>query len=239
MFYYLADDSESDVSFIQRKAHHYLSLESWGKPGEYWSRGGEQWKMANSGDDVSIKIVQSPLKKELKRQISDASQISTASEVSRLIWNLSNLPSKADHKHSAWGLVDHNGGLLTIADCGISLLVPPMAIPEGRTEAIFIALMKEDGDYPSLTERQSLLSPVVVCGPNGIKFNRPVMLTLPHCAAFPDDNSWNLSGKQMFIFNSIESGVNLRNFQSGWDILSKPYGSEILSSRKNSVSIAL
>ena len=115
-----------------------------------------------------------------------------------MIWNLSNLPSKADYKHAAWGLVDHNGGLLTIADCGVSLLVPPMAIPEGRTEAIFIALMKEDGDYPSLSERQSLLSPVVVCGPNGIKFSRPVMLTMPQCAAFQEDNAWNMSGETTF-----------------------------------------
>ena len=134
-------------------------------------------------------------RRKLDRQVSDASLLSTASAMSRMFWNISNLPSKADHRNSAWGLLDHTGGLLTIAESGINLLVPPFAIPKGRTEAVFIALMKEDGEYPLLSERQSLLSPVVVCGPNGLKFDKPVMLTMPQCATFLEDNAWDIHGR--------------------------------------------
>lgn len=42
---------------------------------------------------------------------------------------------------------------------------------------------------------ETLLSPLVMCGPNGLKFNVPVELRLPHTAAPDKDNSWGVALK--------------------------------------------
>ena len=118
---------------------------------------------------------------------------SSASDISRVMWNISNLPDDVDPKMVACGLVDHKGGKLTIGDTGVSLTVPPLAIPEGRTEGIFIAIMNPGKEHPKVTSEEPLLSPVVKCGPNGLNFDRHVILSLPHCAVL-GDGSWNLKG---------------------------------------------
>ena len=130
-----------------------------------------------------------------KRTISSVSNKSTASEISRMIWNISDIPENADPNMVAWGLVDHNGGKLTIGNTGVSLTVPPDAIPEGRTEGIYIAIMDQEKEHPRITAKGSLLSPVVKCGPSGLKFQRPVILSMPHCALL-EEGAWNLKGKE-------------------------------------------
>ena len=121
------------------------------------------------------------------------SKNSSASDISRVMWNISNLPDDADPKMVACGLVDHNGGKLAVGDTGVSLTIPPQAIPEGRTEGIFIAIMNQEKENPKVTSKEPLLSPVVTCGPNGLVFDRHVILSLPHCALL-GDGSWNLKG---------------------------------------------
>ena len=121
---------------------------------------------------------------------------SSASDVSRMIWNISNLPVNADPKMVACGLVDHKGGKLTIGDTGVSLTIPPHAISEGRTEGIFIAIMNQEKEHPKVSSKEPLLSPVVECGPNGLKFDRHVILSMPYCALL-GEGSCNLKGKKM------------------------------------------
>ena len=126
---------------------------------------------------------------------STGSNNSAASDVSRIIWNISNLPVNADPKMVACGFVDHKGGKLTIGDTGVSLTIPPHTIPEGRTEGIFIAIMNQEKEHPKVTSKEPLLSPVVECGPNGLKFDRHVILSMPHCALL-GEGSCNLKGKK-------------------------------------------
>ncbi|XP_078364185.1 netrin receptor UNC5C-like [Oculina patagonica] len=128
---------------------------------------------------------------DYKRTNSSISNKSTVSEISRMMWNMSNIPENADPKMVAWGLVDHNGGKFTIANTGVSLTVPPQAIPEGRTEGIYIAIMNQKKEHPYINAKESLLSPVVKCGPTGLKFQRPVILSMPHCALL-EEGAWNL-----------------------------------------------
>ena len=120
---------------------------------------------------------------------------SAASDVSRTMWNISNLPVNADPKMVACGFVDHKGGTLTIGDTGVSLTIPPQAIPEGHIEGIFIAIMNQEKEHPKVTSKEPLLSPVVECGPNGLKFDRHVILSMPHCALL-GEGSCNLKGKK-------------------------------------------
>lgn len=132
--------------------------------------------------------------RDYKRTNSSISNKSTVSEISRMMWNLSNLPENADPKMVAWGLVDHNGGKFTIGNTGVSLTVPPLAIAEGHTEGIYIAIVDQEKEHPQITSKESLLSPVVKCGPTGLKFQRPVILSMPHCALL-EEGTWNLKGE--------------------------------------------
>ena len=136
--------------------------------------------------------------RQVVRSNSIVSKKSTASEVSRMIWDVSNLPKNADPNFAAWGLFDHNGGRLSIPDSDVTLTIPHLAIPKGKTEAVYIALMKQDGEFPTLNPRQALLSPVIICGPNGLKFNRTVILSMPHSALL-DEGAWKLQGKPFLV----------------------------------------
>lgn len=80
-------------------------------------------------------------------------------------------------------LIDHNGGQITLNDIGIKLIIPKGALPVGATEAVYIALTENSDDLPHLEEGLSLISPVITCGPHGLKFQSHVMLVFPHCAA--------------------------------------------------------
>uniref|UniRef100_A0A674MGJ5 Netrin receptor UNC5 n=1 Tax=Takifugu rubripes TaxID=31033 RepID=A0A674MGJ5_TAKRU len=73
------------------------------------------------------------------------------------------------------------GGRLTIPNTGVSLLVPPEQERHVQN--------KPDGS-------QTVLSPVVSCGPSGMLLNRPVVLTLPHCAQLDTPTpDWTLTLK--------------------------------------------
>lgn len=47
---------------------------------------------------------------------------------------------------------------------------------------------------PTLTPGETLLSPLVMCGPHGLKFLKPVELRLPHCASMTPDG-WSFALK--------------------------------------------
>uniref|UniRef100_A0A8B9KDR5 Netrin receptor UNC5 n=1 Tax=Astyanax mexicanus TaxID=7994 RepID=A0A8B9KDR5_ASTMX len=77
---------------------------------------------------------------------------------------------------------------------GVSLLVPPGTIPQGKFYEMYLIINKwEKMTLPS-EGGQTVLSPVVSCGPSGMLLSRPVILTLPHCAQLePPD--WSLTLK--------------------------------------------
>ncbi|XP_022103844.1 uncharacterized protein LOC110986350 [Acanthaster planci] len=78
--------------------------------------------------------------------------------------------------------VSHLGDTLVLTDMGISLTVPPYAIEAGRTELISLILDWDLGDFPEMTDEETIISPVVHCGPHGLKLNKPAVLSYKHCA---------------------------------------------------------
>ena len=153
-------------------------------------------------EDAALNDLSCTRKENHERRNSSLSYTSTSSEISRMLWNITNLPENIDPNMVAWGLVDHNGGKFTIGNTRVSLIVPPQAIPEGHTEGIFIAIVNQEEEHPQLCGKEALLSPVVKCGPNGIKFQRPVILSMPHCALL-ENGAWDLEGggkKHFFLY---------------------------------------
>ncbi|CAG09496.1 unnamed protein product, partial [Tetraodon nigroviridis] len=88
------------------------------------------------------------------------------------------------------------GGRLTIPNTGVSLLVPPGTIPQGKFYEMYLIINKWDKMTLPSEGSQTVLSPVVSCGPSGMLLNRPVVLTLPHCAQLDSPTpDWTLTLK--------------------------------------------
>ncbi|XP_071944531.1 UNC5C-like protein [Antedon mediterranea] len=79
-------------------------------------------------------------------------------------------------------MIGSQGGVLELANMGISLFIPPGAIPNGRKEKIFLILDWDLSDFPEMTDLQTIISPVVHCGPHGLVLNKPAVLKYKHCA---------------------------------------------------------
>ena len=70
----------------------------------------------------------------------------------------------------------HAGSRLSLSEWGIGLLIPEGALDRGYTEEVFLAVMREGRDRPTLADRQTTLSPIVLAGPPRLSFKKPVVL---------------------------------------------------------------
>ncbi|XP_036391749.1 tight junction protein ZO-1-like isoform X3 [Megalops cyprinoides] len=89
---------------------------------------------------------------------------------------------------TARGIFNSNGGVLSSIETGVSIIIPQGAIPEGVEQEIYFKVCRDNSILPPLDKEkgETLLSPLVMCGPHGLKFQKPVELRLPHC----DPKSW-------------------------------------------------
>ncbi|CAH0760628.1 unnamed protein product [Diatraea saccharalis] len=93
-----------------------------------------------------------------------------------------------DSPHTTWGIFDSEGGILEDRQWGVSLIIPPKAIAPGIKQKIYFTvsdprLSQRVGGPPiDMDNGEAMLSPLVMCGPQGLVFLRPVTLRLPHCA---------------------------------------------------------
>ncbi|XP_004710899.1 UNC5C-like protein [Echinops telfairi] len=123
--------------------------------------------------------------------------------------------------------VDHRGGCLILQDTGISLLIPPGAVPMGRQERVSLVLVWDLSDAPSLSKNQGLVSPVVACGPHGATFLKPCTLTFKHCAQQPsqartyssntsllDVKAWRALGRPGAYTSRDECRIPLSHFRA-------------------------
>ncbi|XP_045118000.1 tight junction protein ZO-1-like isoform X7 [Portunus trituberculatus] len=122
-----------------------------------------------------------------------------------------NLPTYSDHGNSRWsmaeegkqkviatarGVFDHKGGTLTSEETGVSIVIPQGAITKGIKQEIYFKVCQDNSLVPPLDQNrgETLLSPLVMCGPHGLKFSRPVELRLPHAASV-SPNTWSFALK--------------------------------------------
>lgn len=108
---------------------------------------------------------------------------------------------------TARGTFDVSGGVLSSVETGVSIVIPRGAIPPGVQQEIYFKVCRDlqDAVPPLDTDRgERLLSPMVMCGPHGLRFNHPVELRLPHCASMTPDG-WS------FALKSSDAGGNDSN----------------------------
>ncbi|XP_060228819.1 netrin receptor UNC5A isoform X3 [Meriones unguiculatus] len=108
----------------------------------------------------------------------------------------------------AYGTFNFLGGRLMIPNTGISLLIPPDAIPRGKIYEIYLTLHKPEDVRLPLAGCQTLLSPIVSCGPPGVLLTRPVILAMDHCGE-PGPDSWSLRLKKQSCEGSWEDVLHL------------------------------
>lgn len=97
----------------------------------------------------------------------------------------------------AKGLFTQHGGTLYSHETGVSIVIPADALPEDiDQQEIYFKVCQDTSMLPPLDEDkgETLLSPIVMCGPRGLTFRKPVELRLPHCAANNAD-AWSFALK--------------------------------------------
>ncbi|XP_028402377.1 tight junction protein ZO-1-like isoform X2 [Dendronephthya gigantea] len=95
---------------------------------------------------------------------------------------------------TARGYFTSRGGILTSQETGVSIYIPSGAIPPGIEQEIYFKVGSDNSMLPPLDSEkgETLLSPLVMCGPHGTKFLKPVELRLPHSASMTPDG-WSFS----------------------------------------------
>nr|XP_060621599.1 netrin receptor UNC5A isoform X3 [Anolis sagrei ordinatus] len=108
----------------------------------------------------------------------------------------------------AYGTFNFLGGRLMIPNTGASLLIPPDAIPRGKIYEIYLTLHKQEDVRLPLSGCQTLLSPIVSCGPPGVLLTRPVILAMDHCVE-PNPETWSLRLKKQSCEGTWEDVLHL------------------------------
>lgn len=87
------------------------------------------------------------------------------------------------------------------------------AIAQGIEQEIYFEVCQNNSNFDQF--HRQLLSPIVICGPKGIRFNKPIELTLPHHAGDdPQQVSLMLHGiNQSKLFLGKEFPVLIRLFE--------------------------
>ncbi|XP_057707207.1 netrin receptor UNC5A isoform X4 [Corythoichthys intestinalis] len=122
-----------------------------------------------------------------------------------------------DVANTSYGTFNFLGGRLTIPNTGISLLIPPEAIPRGKIYEIYLTVQKKEDLRLPLAGCQTLLSPVVSCGPPGVVLSRPVILSMDHCSDACLDN-WAIRLKKQTYEGAWEDVLLM-----GEELVSDPY----------------
>ncbi|XP_029021475.1 netrin receptor UNC5A isoform X2 [Betta splendens] len=122
-----------------------------------------------------------------------------------------------DVANTSYGTFNFLGGRLTIPNTGISLLIPPEAIPRGKIYEIYLTVQRKEDLRLPLAGCQTLLSSVVSCGPPGVVLSRPVILSMDHCSDACLDN-WAIRLKKQNYEGAWEDVLLM-----GEELVSEPY----------------
>ncbi|OXA43430.1 Netrin receptor UNC5C [Folsomia candida] len=92
----------------------------------------------------------------------------------------------------SWAHANSSGCRVTVKDTLVNLTIPEGSL--AKTEEVFCAILTDEKDRPHLADGQTLLSPVISCGPRNVQLKKPAILSFQHCAALKMSNQgWIIS----------------------------------------------
>ncbi|XP_055316284.1 tight junction protein ZO-1 isoform X4 [Sitodiplosis mosellana] len=115
------------------------------------------------------------------------------------------------------GIFDENGGTLCDDVWNVSIDIPKGAIPPGVKQEIYFTVtdprMSQSVGGPPLDMEngETMLSPLVMCGPQALEFLVPVTLNIPHYAS-----------KTASLGLSLKATDSEKNLQTNWDNIELP-----------------
>ncbi|XP_047737990.1 netrin receptor UNC5C [Hyalella azteca] len=92
---------------------------------------------------------------------------------------------------TVWEEFGSSGGRLIVPEYGVSLTVPQGSIPHDKKCKLYLSVLPYAHCLPMQTERQTLLSPLIWCGPPGTKLLKPAVLAFEHSASL-QHAAWKL-----------------------------------------------
>ncbi|XP_049530422.1 uncharacterized protein LOC125948432 isoform X3 [Anopheles darlingi] len=114
-------------------------------------------------------------------------------------------------------IFDAAGGNLCDPIWNVSLHIPPGAIAPGVQQEIYFTvtdprLSETVGGPPlDMENGETMLSPLVMCGPQGTEFLQPVTLNIPHCA-----------GRTASLGLSLKATDSEKNLRTDWEDIDLP-----------------
>ncbi|GAB0090724.1 tight junction protein ZO-1 [Sergentomyia squamirostris] len=115
------------------------------------------------------------------------------------------------------GVFDADGGTLVDPQWNVSLEIPKGAIPPGVRQEIYFTvtdpMLSECVGGPPLDMEhgETMLSPLVMCGPQGLEFLVPVTLNIPHCA-----------GRTASLGLALKATDSEKHLNTNWDNIDLP-----------------
>ncbi|XP_037041312.1 tight junction protein ZO-1 isoform X5 [Bradysia coprophila] len=115
------------------------------------------------------------------------------------------------------GVFDANGGTLCDNVWNVSITIPQGAIPPNVQQEVYFTvtdprLSQTVGGPPlDMENGETMLSPLVMCGPQGLEFLVPVTLNIPHCA-----------GRTTSLGLALKATDSEKNLQTNWDNIDLP-----------------
>ena len=82
------------------------------------------------------------------------------------------------------------GGSLSLENYNVHLYIPRGGIPEGRLQQVYIYVNPNAPPVVGMDPPDVVLSPMIQCGPPGLKFLDSVVLSFPHHAQ--EESKWEL-----------------------------------------------
>ncbi|KAH8416955.1 hypothetical protein KR222_000176 [Zaprionus bogoriensis] len=126
-------------------------------------------------------------------------------------------PSLPREPSTTRGIFDASGGTLADKLWHVSLQIPPGAIPAGVRQEIYFTVSDPrmgqavGGPPLDMENGETMLSPLVMCGPQGLEFLVPVTLNIPHCA-----------GRTASLGLALKATDSEKNLHTEWDNIDLP-----------------
>uniref|UniRef100_T1IHT4 Netrin receptor UNC5 n=1 Tax=Strigamia maritima TaxID=126957 RepID=T1IHT4_STRMM len=126
------------------------------------------WELDESGDSSSASQPES--------------SVHTASPVASCRQSVASSIMPQETESITWSTFTKVGGRLVLPDAGVTLTIPEGALGADTAQEIYLAVLREDKDRPKLSDKETMLSPVIVYGPPDVVLKKPLIVGFHHCA---------------------------------------------------------